>query len=70
MYEDISPLDVKIAIVRKGIFQYMLAHELGISEICLSRFLRGRGNLKPETRAQLFERLDLASISAGRCNGE
>jgi hypothetical protein len=46
-------LDFKIAIIRSGQRQYEIAHQSGLSEGRLSRFLRGREQLRPEEELRL-----------------
>jgi hypothetical protein len=46
-------LDVKIAIIKSGRRQYEIAHESGLSEGRLSRFIRGRERLRPEEEQRL-----------------
>jgi hypothetical protein len=46
-------IDYKIAILRRGCFQYQIAAAAGLTEYRLSMFLRGRGNLKPDQLARL-----------------
>ena len=46
-------LDIKIAIIKTGRRQYEIAHESGLSEGRLSRFIRGREHLRPEEEQRL-----------------
>jgi hypothetical protein len=46
-------LDFKIAIIKSGRRQYEIAHESGLSEGRLSRFIRGRERLRPEEEQKL-----------------
>jgi len=46
-------LDFKIAILKSGKHQFEIAHEANLSEGRLSRFLRGREQLRPEEEAKL-----------------
>jgi hypothetical protein len=46
-------LDYKIAIIKSGQRQYEIAHESGLSEGRLSRFIRGREQLRPEEEQRL-----------------
>jgi hypothetical protein len=46
-------LDYKIAIIKSGRHQFEVAHESGLSEGRLSRFIRGREQLRPEEEQRL-----------------
>ena len=46
-------LDIKLAIVKSGRYQYDLARTIGVSEQALSKFLRGHGMLPPEKVQEL-----------------
>ena len=46
-------LDYKLAILRSGRYQFQVAHEAGLSEGRLSRFIRGREQLRPEEELRL-----------------
>jgi hypothetical protein len=46
-------LDFKLAILKSGRFQFQIAHESGLSEGRLSRFVRGREDLRPEEEQRL-----------------
>jgi hypothetical protein len=52
-------LDIKLAIVKSGRPQYDIAQELGVPESTLSKFVRGRGALRPEQERKLMELLGL-----------
>ncbi len=52
-------LDIKVAIVKSGRAQYEFAHEIGVSESRLSKFIRGYGTLRPEQAQKLAELLGL-----------
>jgi hypothetical protein len=54
-------LDVKIAIIKSGRRQYEIAHESGLSEGRLSRFIRGREHLRPEEEQRLRAVLGLVA---------
>ena len=58
-------LDVKAAIIRKGLYQYEIVQELGVSENVFSKFIRGHGNLRPEQVGQLMGILGLENSTAG-----
>jgi hypothetical protein len=46
-------LDFKIAVLKSGRHQFEVAHESGLSEGRLSRFIRGREQLRPEEEQRL-----------------
>ena len=46
-------LDYKLAILKSGRYQFEIAHEAGLSEGRLSRFIRGRELLRPEEEQRL-----------------
>lgn len=52
-------LDIKLAIVKSGRPQYQIAHELGVPESQLSKFVRGYGALRPEHERKLMQLLGL-----------
>jgi hypothetical protein len=54
-------LDFKIAIIKSGRRQYEIAHESGLSEGRLSRFIRGREQLRPEEELRLRTILGLTA---------
>jgi hypothetical protein len=51
--EDAMRLDYKVAILKSGRYQFEIAHESGLSEGRLSRFIRGREQLRPEEELRL-----------------
>ncbi len=54
-------LDFKVAILRSGRYQFEIAHEAGLSEGRLSRFVRGREQLRPEEERRLRTILGLTA---------
>jgi hypothetical protein len=54
-------LDYKLAILKSGRFQFQVAHEAGLSEGRLSRFIRGREQLRPEEEKRLRTILGLTA---------
>ena len=46
-------LDYKLAILKSGRYQFEIAHESGLSEGRLSRFIRGREQLRPGEEQRL-----------------
>ena len=54
-------LDVKIAIIQSGRRQYQIAHEAGLSEGRLSRFIQERECLRPEEELRLRTVLGLVA---------
>jgi hypothetical protein len=46
-------LDYKLAILKSGRYQFEIAHDSGLSEGRLSRFIRGREQLRPEEEQRL-----------------
>ena len=56
-------IEIKLAIVRSGRPQYAIAHELGVPESRLSKFVRGYGTLRPEQERRLAELLGLREES-------
>jgi hypothetical protein len=52
-------LDYKFAILKSGRYQFQIAHESGLSEGRLSRFIRGREQLRPEEEQRLRSILGL-----------
>jgi len=59
--------DVKVAIGRSGRPQYAIAQELGVAETALSKYVRGRGRLRPEQERRLAELLGLAAGEGQGC---
>jgi hypothetical protein len=51
--EEAMRFDYKLAILKSGRYQFEIAHESGLSEGRLSRFIRGREHLKPEEEQRL-----------------
>jgi hypothetical protein len=51
--EEVMRLDYKLAILKSGRYQFEIAHESGLSEGRLSRFIRGREQLRPEEEQRL-----------------
>jgi hypothetical protein len=51
--EEAMRLDYKFAILKSGRYQFEIAHESGLSEGRLSRFIRGREQLRPEEELRL-----------------
>ena len=45
--------DFKLAVLKSGRFQFEIAHESGLSEGRLSRFIHGREHLRPEEEERL-----------------
>jgi hypothetical protein len=62
MEEDSMRLDFKIAILKSGRRQFEIAHESGLSEGRLSRFIRGREHLRPEEEQRLRTVLGLVEV--------
>ncbi len=58
-------LDIKLAIVKSGQYQYHLARQIGVSEQALSKFLRGHGTLPTEKVQQLVGLLGLPMEATG-----
>jgi hypothetical protein len=54
-------LDFKIAVLKSGRHQFEVAHESGLSEGRLSRFIRGREQLRPEEEQRLRTVLGLVA---------
>lgn len=54
-------LDYKLAILKSGRYQFEIAHASGLSEGRLSRFIRGREQLRPEEEHRLRAVLGLAA---------
>jgi hypothetical protein len=54
-------LDYKLAILKSGRYQFQIAHDSGLSEGRLSRFIRGREQLRPEEELRLRTVLGLAT---------
>jgi plasmid maintenance system antidote protein VapI len=46
-------VDFKVAILKSGRYQFQIASECGLSEGRLSRFIRGREQLRPEEELRL-----------------
>ena len=46
-------IDYKLAILKSGRYQFEVAHASGLSEGRLSRFIRGREQLRPEEEQRL-----------------
>jgi hypothetical protein len=59
--EEAMRLDYKLAILKSGRYQFEIAHESGLSEGRLSRFIRGREQLRPEEEDRLRTVLGLAT---------
>jgi hypothetical protein len=53
--------DYKLAILKSGRYQFEIAHESGLSEGRLSRFIRGREQLRPEEELRLRAVLGLVA---------
>jgi hypothetical protein len=51
--------DYKLAVLKSGRHQFEVAHEAGLSEGRLSRFIRGREQLRPDEERRLREVLQL-----------
>jgi hypothetical protein len=51
--EEAMRLDYKFAILKSGRYQFEIVHESGLSEGRLSRFIRGREQLRPEEELRL-----------------
>jgi hypothetical protein len=51
--------DFKIAVLKSGKHQFEIAHEAQLSEGRLSRFIRGREQLRPDEERRLREVLQL-----------
>jgi hypothetical protein len=58
----IMRLDYKLAILKSGRYQFEIAHESGLSEGRLSRFIRGREYLRPEEEQRLRRVLGLVAV--------
>lgn len=54
-------LEFKVAILKSGRHQFQIAHESGLSEGRLSRFIRGREQLRPEEEQRLRTVLGLVT---------
>jgi hypothetical protein len=54
-------LEFKFAILKSGRHQFQIAHEAGLSEGRLSRFIRGREQLRPEEEQRLRTVLGLVT---------
>jgi hypothetical protein len=54
-------LDYKLAILKSGRYQFQIAHDSGLSEGRLSRFIRGREQLRPEEEQRLRTVLGLVT---------
>jgi plasmid maintenance system antidote protein VapI len=63
-------LDIKLAIVKSGRPQYVIAQELGVPESTLSKFVRGYGALRPEQEQKLTEMLGLQGEGLERGEGD
>lgn len=61
-------LDVKLAIVKSGRPQYVIAQDAGIPETALSKYVRGRGSLRPDQEQKLMDVLGLEGGSRGETN--
>ena len=59
--EEAMRLDFKLAILKSGRHQFEIAHESGLSEGRLSRFIRGREHLRPEEELRLRTVLGLVA---------
>jgi hypothetical protein len=59
MEGEIMRLDYKLAILKSGRYQFEIAHESGLSEGRLSRFIRSREPLRPDEERRLREVLQL-----------
>jgi hypothetical protein len=57
-------LDYKLAVLKSGRYQFEIAHESGLSEGRLSRFIRGREQLRPEEELRLRRVLGLVAEAA------
>ena len=64
MEGEIMRLDYKLAILKSGRYQFEIAHESGLSEGRLSRFIRGRETLRPEEEQCLRRVLGLIAEDA------
>jgi hypothetical protein len=53
MEEEVMRLDYKLAVLKSGRYQFEIAHESGLSEGRLSRFIRGREHLRPAEEQRL-----------------
>jgi hypothetical protein len=53
--------DYKLAVLKSGRHQFEVAHEAGLSEGRLSRFIRGREQLRPEEEHRLRTVLGLTA---------
>jgi plasmid maintenance system antidote protein VapI len=60
MLDQPSLLDIKIAMLRRGLRQYQVADELELTEEAFSKFMRGRRRLTPEQIVHLREFLGMA----------
>jgi hypothetical protein len=56
-------LDFKLAILKTGRHQYEIARQAQLTEGRLSRFVRGREQLRPEEEQRLREVLGLPEIA-------
>jgi hypothetical protein len=61
MEGEIMRLDYKLAVLKSGRHQFEVAHEAGLSEGRLSRFIRGREQLRPEEEQRLRTVLGLVT---------
>jgi hypothetical protein len=59
--EEAMRFDYKLAILKSGRYQFEIAHESGLSEGRLSRFIRGREQLRPEEELRLRAVLGLGA---------
>jgi hypothetical protein len=59
--EEAMRLDYKLAILKSGRYQFEIAHDSGLSEGRLSRFIRGREQLRPEEEQRLRTVLGLVT---------
>jgi hypothetical protein len=64
---DLVRREIKLGIVKSGKYQYQIAREIDVSEISLSKFLRGHGQLSPDKLERLLRLLGLQpSPDSGR----